>query len=155
MIDESGYVRIKRCTREFEEYMSLKSVWEEREGLRTRSQLGVEATPAKWVGVRSECSLQNARYALVTYAKEADYNGKPLYCRAIGARAAKMSSADRYRSRFSLMLTPLADYGTPDTRVDNMRIDDPNIRITLEVQEGGSTRFVVSPEAVLLREVDG
>ncbi len=29
------------------------------------------------------------------------------------------------------------------------RIDDPNIRTTLEVQEGGRTRFVLSPAAVL------
>jgi hypothetical protein len=46
-------------------------------------------------------------------------------------------------------------YGTPDTKVENRSIDDPNIRITLEVQEGGTTRFVVPLEVVLLGEVDG
>jgi hypothetical protein len=46
-------------------------------------------------------------------------------------------------------------YGTPDTRGGNQRVEDPNIRTTLEVQEGGSTRFTLSPEAVFLKEVDG
>jgi hypothetical protein len=53
-------------------------------------------------------------------------------------------------------------YGTPDTRGGNRRvedpnirvIDDPNIRTTLEVQEGGRTTFVLSPEAVFFKEVD-
>ena len=54
-------------------------------------------------------------------------------------------------------------YGTPDTRGGNRRVEDPNIRgvedpnirTTLEVREGGRTSFVLSPEAVLLGEVDG
>jgi len=54
-------------------------------------------------------------------------------------------------------------YGTPDTRGGNRRIDDTNIRgvedsnirTTLEVQESGRTTFVISPAAVLLKEVDG
>ncbi len=46
-------------------------------------------------------------------------------------------------------------YGTPDTRGGNQRVEDPNIRTTLEVQEGGSTRFTLSSEAVFLKEVDG
>ena len=45
-------------------------------------------------------------------------------------------------------------YGTPDAG-GNRRIDDPNIRTTLEVQEGGRTSFVLSPVAVLFGEVDG
>ena len=46
-------------------------------------------------------------------------------------------------------------YGTPDTRGGNKRIEDPNIRTTLEVQEGGRTTFVLSPAAVLFGEVEG
>ena len=54
-------------------------------------------------------------------------------------------------------------YGTPDTRGGNSRIhdpnirgiDDPNLRITLEVQESGRTTFVMSPAAVLFGEVEG
>jgi len=54
-------------------------------------------------------------------------------------------------------------YGTPDTRVEgvhvedpNIRsIDDPNIRTTLEVQESGRTTFVLSPAPMLIGEVDG
>jgi hypothetical protein len=46
-------------------------------------------------------------------------------------------------------------YGTPDTRGGNRRIDDPNLRTTLEVQEGGRTSFVVPLEAVFLKEVEG
>ncbi|MCA1635586.1 MAG: hypothetical protein LC802_18315 [Acidobacteria bacterium] len=46
-------------------------------------------------------------------------------------------------------------YGTPDTRGGNRRAGDPNLRTTLEVQEGGRTSFVHSPEAVFLKEVDG
>lgn len=54
-------------------------------------------------------------------------------------------------------------YGTPDTRDGgrqvedpNIRgIDDPNIHTTLEVQEDGRTSFVLSPAAVLFREVEG
>jgi len=46
-------------------------------------------------------------------------------------------------------------YGTPDTRGGNRRAGDPNMRTTLEVQEGGRTSFVLSPAAVLLGEVEG
>jgi len=46
-------------------------------------------------------------------------------------------------------------YGTPDTRGGNSRKNDPSIRTTLEVQEGGRTSFVLSPAAVLFGEVDG
>ena len=37
----------------------------------------------------------------------------------------------------------------------NRLVEDPNIRITLEVQEGGTTRCVVPLEVVLFGEVDG
>lgn len=53
-------------------------------------------------------------------------------------------------------------YGTPDTRGGGRRVEDPNIRgvddpdtrTTLEVQESGRTSFVLSPEAVFIKEVD-
>ena len=61
-----------------------------------------------------------------------------------------------------MRIRPIA-YGTPDTRGRNRRvddpnlrgIDDPNIRTTLEVQEGGRTTFVLSPDAVFIKEVEG
>ena len=46
-------------------------------------------------------------------------------------------------------------YGTPDTRGGNRRVDDPNIRTTLEVREEGRTSFMPSPAAVLFGEVEG
>jgi hypothetical protein len=46
-------------------------------------------------------------------------------------------------------------YGTPDTRGGNRPKEDPNIRPTLEVQEGGRPIFVVPLETVFLKEVDG
>jgi hypothetical protein len=52
-------------------------------------------------------------------------------------------------------------YGTPDTRGNRgaggaklRGVEDPKIRTTLEVQEGGRTSFVFSPTAVLIKEVD-
>ena len=42
-----------------------------------------------------------------------------------------------------------------DPNIRPIGIDDPNLRGTLEVREGGRTMFALSPAAVLLGEVDG
>jgi len=77
-------------------------------------------------------------------------------------RAGEAASFD-FTAPEGMSVRATAAFGTPDTRGEDGRVDDPNLRgvddpnlrTTLEVREGGRSVFVLSPEAVFLKEVDG